>query len=654
MDMVRCIHDESTQWEVRVDGDSSDTDNGECKADYSNKKLLKTSNFNDLLSNPKFLETITTSVDKSPGEIFLILLKLTLLHKLPLSCTSDLFRLVNCIFKESVLPETSYMLDKILNTKTNIEFFGICPNCEICVGKIETFKSSVECDICSFNIDLSKPSLENIFLIIDPSEDITNSINLHSRFYNYVVNERKYDGSIKDIYDGKLYREFVSNLQQNDRSSYVTAILNTDGAPTFECSKYSIWPIYIQINEIPIAARLKSSIVCGMWFGKKKPPMNSFLQPLVNKLNELSINGIECNINNVPRHITLHVLIICVDSVARAPMQCHKQFNGKYGCSWCLHPGEWFEGSMRYPILVYYPKERRQEQTVRFMEIVTENEDVQDCYGVKGVSPLINLNSFDIVSGFVPDYMHCYLAGVGKQITECILQKLSIEVIVVDKILKSILVPQQLARFSRPLSDRNDWKAKEWENFILHYSIPLFKYLLEDEIVEYWTLLVNSLYILLKDCITMEELDNADRMLHEFNLKTEKLFTKKAMTFNVHQLLHISASVYNWGPLWSHSTFPFESANHHLLQTIHCANGVNLQIVRYLNYQKCLNILENRIYPHASPKVIQFCKDISQKRIHKSYKIQNVTYLGNTSFIDYQLFKTCIYLKDLQYLQELL
>lgn len=92
-----------------------------------------------------------------------MLLKLTLLRKLPLSCTSDLFRFVNCIFKESVLPETSYMLDKILNTKTNIGFFGICPNCEICVGKIETFKSSVECDICSFNIDLSKPSLENIF-----------------------------------------------------------------------------------------------------------------------------------------------------------------------------------------------------------------------------------------------------------------------------------------------------------------------------------------------------------------------------------------------------------------------------------------------------------------------------------------------------------
>lgn len=104
-------------------------------------------------------------------------------------------------------------------------------------------------------------------MVIDPSEDITNSINLHSRFYNYVVKKRKYDGSIKDIYDGKLYREFVSNLQKNDRSSYVTAILNTDGAPTFECSKYFIWPIYIQINEIPIAARLKSSIVCGMWFG---------------------------------------------------------------------------------------------------------------------------------------------------------------------------------------------------------------------------------------------------------------------------------------------------------------------------------------------------------------------------------------------------
>lgn len=70
---------------------------------------------------------------------------------------------------------------------------------------------------------------------------------------------------------------------------------------------------------------------------------------------------------------------------------------------------------------------------------------------------------------------------------------------------------------------------------------------------------------------------------------------------------------------------------------IHCAKGVNLQIIRQLNYQKCLNILENQMYPHASLKVIKFCEDISNKRIYKSYKIKNVTYFGNASILNPQL-----------------
>ena len=69
-------------------------------------------------------------------------------------------------------------------------------------------------------------------------------------------------------------------------------------------------------------------------------------------------------------------------------------------------------------------------------------------------------------------------------------------------------------------------------------------------------------------------------MLHEFVAKTEEYFTADAMTFNVHQLLHIAESVLNWGPLWAHSAFAFESGNCELLQAIHCAKGVILQIVR--------------------------------------------------------------------------
>ncbi|XP_043469590.1 uncharacterized protein LOC122503198 [Leptopilina heterotoma] len=40
------------------------------------------------------------------------------------------------------------------------------------------------------------------------------------------------------------------------------------------------------------------------------------------------------------------------------------------------------------------------------------------------------------------------------------------------------------------------------------------------------------------------------------------------MTFNVHLLLHLAESVYNWGPLWAHSAFAFESGNGQLLKNV--------------------------------------------------------------------------------------
>ena len=74
-------------------------------------------------------------------------------------------------------------------------------------------------------------------------------------------------------------------------------------------------------------------------------------------------------------------------------------------------------------------------------------------------------------------------------------------------------------------------------------------------------LLVEAVYIMLQNEITITQLDHADRLLHIFVAKTEALYGKEAMTFNVHQLLHLAASVRDWGPLWSHSGFPFESGN---------------------------------------------------------------------------------------------
>lgn len=51
------------------------------------------------------------------------------------------------------------------------------------------------------------------------------------------------------------------------------------------------------------------------------------------------------------------------------------------------------------------------------------------------------------------------------------------------------------------------------------------------------------------------------------------------MTFNVHQLLHITQAARNFGPLWAHSAFTFESGNGQIVRLVHAAKGVPEQIL---------------------------------------------------------------------------
>ena len=70
---------------------------------------------------------------------------------------------------------------------------------------------------------------------------------------------------------------------------------------------------------------------------------------------------------------------------------------------------------------------------------------------------------------------------------------------------------------------------------------------------------VEAFYILNKDKLSIQELDRADKLLHEFVARAQILFSKVSMTFNAHLLLHLARSVSEWGPLFSHNDYAFES-----------------------------------------------------------------------------------------------
>lgn len=600
-------------------------------------------NLHTFLDNEDVFNTINVEVKISIAELLLMLIKYALIHSLSLSAVVNLFMIINCIFARPIIPDTRYLIDKLFNPLNSVTFHALCPECGIDIGIFKRSDLSKHCSLCNINVDVKTPMYKEFFVTLDPSTKIKSLLETNSTYYSYVMNSRQTDNILRDIYDGKNYRKFVESLELSDRNNFVSATFNTDGAPLFESSAYSIWPIYMMLNELPFSVRSSELIVVGLWFGKSKPNMNIFLKPFVDDMNRLSKDGVKCNIDNEESLIKVFCLTCCVDSIARAPMQGLTQFNGKYGCNWCLHPGKWVTsdanpdcGSHKYPMLDFTPASRNDKDSRQHMEEGSENTP---CFGFKNPSRLINLTKFDIIDGFVPDYMHI-LSGIGKQFANIwfgsskrsgLLDANKVDRI--NTILNCMKVPHQVGRLTRSLKDKAFWKAREWENWVLYYSTPILTQFFDKKYVIHWMKLVEGMYILLQSEISIDELNCADILLHEFVTETENLYSQFAMTFNVHLLQHLSESVLNWGPLFCHSAFAFESGNYQLLKSVHAAKGVHQQICRNINLHTSYSLLHKLISPQVQPEVQSLCTQLGTSMTKHTTKLNNARYFGMSSKI---------------------
>ncbi|KAJ8666060.1 hypothetical protein QAD02_007722 [Eretmocerus hayati] len=185
--------------------------------------------------------------------------------------------------------------------------------------------------------------------------------------------------------------------------------------------------------------------------------------------------------------------------------------------------------------------------------------------GIIFPSPLLRLIGFKIVDGSITEYMNLALEGNGKDIAEYYFGEMNdAEIEALDEVIINIAVPCQLSRLTRKISERHLWKAKEWENSIFYYSIPIFSQVLEEHEFEVWLLYCESMYIVLQDVILDHELARAEVMLNAFVEGTEDLHGLVAAKYNLHLSLHVCRNVRNWGPVWAISAFGPETCNRYI------------------------------------------------------------------------------------------
>lgn len=249
------------------------------------------------MQSPQILQVINTPVVVSEGELLLIFLKYAIFAELNHTAVMQLFKAVNCIFASNVLPDTRYFIDKLFFQTDFVKYHCICPDCNSYVGTFVRKDQQIQCNICHKEISINGPNFNNFFATFDVKSNVKSLLERHGQYYNNVVTNRYHDSEVyRDIYDGRTYRRFVENLTLDEQNRYVTFTFNCDGAPTFESSKCSIYPVQLMINELPIEVRTAETIICALWFGKSKPDMNALMEGFVNTMNEFTNCGVECNI----------------------------------------------------------------------------------------------------------------------------------------------------------------------------------------------------------------------------------------------------------------------------------------------------------------------------------------------------------------------
>ena len=535
----------------------------------------------------------------------------------------DFIKLINLIIGEKKIPESKYHFNKVCTESIKYSKNYFCTNCY----------ESYDTKRCKNDVCLKCDGTVDYFITSPIKENLSQII---TKNYASILSYKEYlqncdPSEISDVNNAAWYKSL------DIEGDFITININTDGVAPFNSSKkLSLWPILMTINDLRPTERFdkKNILSAGYWMSVVQPKMEIFLKPFIEEMNFLYNNGITvCG-----KNYKVVVCSCCLDSVARAKCLCIKQFNGSFGCTFCLHP----------MINKRYPSFQAENRTLdHYLKSIGKWNNLTDLqkqkgeaiYGIKGKSPLLDIQNFNPMVQVPVDFMHCVLLGVTKTLLGLWLTSKyhdkpfyidNSKKKELDKKFKAIKTYSECSRKSDSLLKYHTFKANEFFNFLFYYSKDcLSGNILEPKYYQHFLLFSDSIEALYSNKFTIIELDCIKNKLAKFVFDFEQLYGTNHMYYNVHLLLHLADTSKMFGPLFTTSLFAFENMNGVLNNFLKGPKGSSLQIcIKHYLYFNNYYHETNRL----TEKAASFCKTILRKS-NKKYKYTNV----GRRFIRYEL-----------------
>ena len=129
----------------------------------------------------------------------------------------------------------------------------------------------------------------------------------------------------------------------------IQLVLNIDGASVFKSRNISVWPVWVQMLNLPPLLRCsdKNMSLLALWHGEGKPDFKIFLDKIVYEL-KTALN--RCfDFEGIGKASFVARSLVC-DMPATAHSLCMSQHMGYFSCTFCVMKGKRYNNRMLFPV----------------------------------------------------------------------------------------------------------------------------------------------------------------------------------------------------------------------------------------------------------------------------------------------------------------